>query len=289
MYFYHADALALGGALVRPMPDLIESQAACSLPATGGSASAASPRFAYKDIISFESAKTNLMGGIEPSVNPAKKGDFVYVTRVSVVIEGLNIMHRMVTADRIALRIVATHKPGDDEPCIITTGCHYDGLRVAGHELKLTCDHSIFSELPTYAACKAAWEEPEKAASGARDKLRNSLMGRHIPKEPTADDPQHLRDVYAGFQEQDKLLSNDKPVLKQTVLSSFVNVEPIAATEIDTWGSIIRVPQFGTIYLGEVIVAQSQRRVNMMRVEMGSPDGATFSGPTGTSNGGGFP
>jgi hypothetical protein len=74
------------------------------------------------------------------------------------------------------------------------------------------------------------------------------------------------------------------------VLSSFVSsVEKINATEIDTWGPIIRVPQFGTIYLGEVIVSPSQRRVSMLRVEMGSPDLATFTGPTGTSNGTGFP
>jgi hypothetical protein len=287
MYFYHADALAFGGTMVRPIPEMIESLAACSLPAMGGIGSARSSKYTYKDLISFDSAQTNLMGGIEVTGS----GEQLNTTRVSVVIEGLNIMH-MVTADRIALRLVATHKPGDPEPSIITTGCHYDGLKIAGHEVKLTCDHGLYSELPTYAHFKTVWEASgEMEADSPKARLHNSLMGKSIPQAPTGDDPQHLRDIYKGFQSQHKSIAeNGKPVLGQTVLSSFVSsVEKINATEIDTWGPIIRVPQFGTIYLGEVIVSPSQRRVSMLRVEMGSPDLATFTGPTGTSNGTGFP
>ena len=118
MYLYHADALALGGTVVRPVPDIIESQVACSLPTAGGTASSRSGRFEYKGLISFESAQSSLTGNVE-----TRNGVPFNVTRVSVVIEGLNILH-MVMADRIVARLAAEHGPKEpnrpSEPKILS-------------------------------------------------------------------------------------------------------------------------------------------------------------------------
>ncbi|HWZ42104.1 MAG TPA: hypothetical protein VNW97_01435 [Candidatus Saccharimonadales bacterium] len=277
MYLYHADALALGGTLIRPVPQVIDSKAACSLPTTGGTATARVEKFSLNGLVSFDMAQSDVAGGIE-----TKSGTEFNVTRVSTVIEGLNILN-MVMADRIVVRLAAEHGPNDPEPKIITTGCHYDGLRIAGHAAVVKTDHNLFSDLPTYSKWQADW----KAGGAPHARILNSVLGSTIPKPdaPVATAPQHLRDIYKGY--EDLVASPD---LKPTVLSSFVTkVDGIDGTEIKNWGPIIVVPQFGTIYLGEAVVSSGQRRVNMLRLELGSPDGGTLIAGSGGSNGTTFP
>ncbi|SRR5258708_17784833 len=272
MYLYHADALAIGGTLVRPIPQVIESRAACSLPTAGGTSSCRVEKFSLNGLISFDMAQCDLAGGVE-----IKNGVPLCVTRVSVVIEGLNILN-MVMADRIVARLASEHGPNDKEPKIITTGCHYDGLRIAGHPVEVETAHNLYSDMPTFADWQKAWTSKNKAT---RKRVQDCMIGSTLPSAPAKTDPQHLQDVHRAVREQGKARD-----LRQTVLSSFVSkVTGIAGSEIDNWGPIIVVPQFGTIYLGEVIVSPSQRRVNMMRLELGSPDGGSFNLGSGSSNG----
>ena len=73
-------------------------------------------------------------------------------------------------------------------------------------------------------------------------------------------------------------------------MTSFVtSVTNINSKDIDNWGPIIKVPHFGTIYLGEVLVSFGQRRVNMIRLELGSPDAGSFIFGTAGGNGAPFP
>lgn len=274
MYLYHADALAIGGTLVRPISQVIESKAACSLPTAGGTSSCRVEKFSLNGSISFDMAQCDLAGSVE-----TKNGIDTSVTRVSVVIEGLNILN-MVTADRIVARLASEHGPGDKEPKIITTGCHYDGMRIAGHPVEIQTAHNLFSDMPTFADWQKAWKN-----KGTRKRVQECMIGSTLPSAPAKSDPSHLQDVHQAVTRQ-----SNAPDLKQTVLSSFVGkVTGITGSEINNWGPIIVVPQFGTIYLGEVLVSQSQRRVNMLRLELGSPDGASFVVGSGSSNGTTFP
>jgi hypothetical protein len=265
MYLYHADALALGGKVVRPVQDIIESQVACSLPTIGGNAIARSGRFDYKGLLSYESAQSSLTGGIEN-----RDGKDFHVTGISIVIEKLNILN-MVTADRIVARLAAEHGPAGPampkEPDIITTGCHFDGLRIAGHAAEVVTNHGLFSDLPTYAHWQKAWI----GAATEKERVLNSMVGSQMKSARGVEAP-HLQEVRQAFSAHSTAAD-----LPQTVLSSFVrNVDGINGTEIDNWGSIIVVPQFGTIYLGEVIVSAGRRRLNMVRLVLGSPVAGDF-------------
>jgi hypothetical protein len=168
------------------------------------------------------------------------------------------------------------------EPEIITTGCHFGGLKIAGYPVEVEMGHDLFASMPTYKHWQKAWTR-----SGApRKSISSCIMGSNLstpdPKEP---EPLHLQDVRQGFKVQ-----SGAGALQSTVLTSFVkSVKGIQGSEIKTWGPIVVIPQFGTIYLGEVIVSFGQRRVHMMRLELGSPDAGTFIfGSTG-SNGSTFP
>jgi hypothetical protein len=283
MYLYHAHAVALGGAVERPSPQTIGALASCVLPIAGGTSSASEGKF-DNGLIAFDSAQSALTGSEE-----SRSDATVYVSGVSVIIRGLNIRN-MFTADEVVLRIASEHagpphpKRGKitadwGEAKIITTGSHFDNLKIAGYKVTVEADHKFFSDCPTYHDFQIAWQ------GAGRSKVKKSLMGSTLKRPPGRDDPEHLREIYRGFDEQRKSAK-----LKHSVLFSFVKeVKGIGGAEIDNWGPIIRIPQFGTIYLGEVIVSPGHRRVNMFRLQLGSPDGAGTVGGSGGSNGTGFP
>ncbi|HLJ29216.1 MAG TPA: hypothetical protein VKY85_21085 [Candidatus Angelobacter sp.] len=285
MYLYHAHAVALGGTIERPDSQTIEGVAGCVLPLSGGTSSASSGKF-DNGLVAFDSAQSQLTGSVE-----TRNGQLVHVTGVSTVINGLNIRN-MFMADQVVVRIASEHSPRPpmpsppagtpvpplDEPSIITTGCHFDNLKIAGHQVTVDMDHKVFVDFPTYGDCQRAWSGSD------RGRLEPRLLGSTMPP-PGATDPQHLREIYQGFDLQSK-----SATLRPNVLCSFVqNVKGINGAEIDNWGPIIRIPQFGTMYLGEVLISPGYRGVNMFRLQLGSPDGAGVVGGGGGSNGTGFP
>lgn len=278
MYLYHAHAVALGGTVERPTQQIIPALGACSLALSGGTSSAKESSF-DNGLVAFDSAQSDITGGVE-----TRNGATVYVTGVNISINGLNIRN-MVMVDQMVLRLASEHQepspPGTPwgEPKTFTTGCHFDNLKIAGHSVGVVTDHRFFSDFPTHGHLETAW------GGTARARVESRLMGSTINPAPGPTDPGHLHDIYNGYQRQ-----KGSSTLKPTVLCSFVqSVGPISGTEITNWGSIIRIPQFGTLYLGEVVSCPGHRRVNMFRLQLGSPDGAGLDVGTGGSNGTGFP
>jgi hypothetical protein len=123
-FLYHAQGSALGGFITAPVTEALETQAAVSLPITGGYGRARSGAFRFRDFVSLRAAHSYVSG------QPSLTGGFE--TLVTSVVEGLNILD-VVTADRIVARIAASHsgKPGAP-PTITTAGSHFENLRIAG-------------------------------------------------------------------------------------------------------------------------------------------------------------
>lgn len=277
MYFYHAHAVALGEGFPGSTQPLT-SHAPCSLSIGGGNSSASAGKF-DNGLFSYDSAQSAITSRVD-----LKGGKNVYCTGVSIAIRNLNIRN-MFTADGIVGRVTCEHMydPADPksppEPDIITTGSHFDNLKIAGHPVDVQMVHEIFHDLPTHAACATDW------AKGKDSRLRGTVLGSTIKSAPEDTDPWHLKEVHATCE---KVLK--EKTLGQTVLCSFVEKATITnAGEIETWGPIIKIPHFGTVYLGEVILCPGHRRINMFRLHMGSPDGGDIVGPNGGGNGGGYP
>lgn len=281
MYLYHAHAVAFGGVVERPSPQTIVAQASCSLPISGGISSANAGRF-DNGLVSFDSAHSHLTGSAE-----RRGGTDVYHTSVSVVINGLNVGN-MFMADRVVTQVTSEHQVPNPEPDIITTGSYFENLKIAGQKVDLEMAHDVFNAFPTYQSCCDAWAGtgPSAGKPGHRTALRERLMGSTLERHPpTPSDPEHLRDAHQGFTDQDGL-----PNLKPTVIFSCVkSMKGLNAGEINNWQSIIKIPKFGTIYLGEVIVSHGHRHVNMVRLQLGSPQSGGFTGGGGGSNGTTYP
>lgn len=278
MYLYHAHAVALGGVRESPVSQIIEAQAACALSISGGISSASAGKF-NNGLISFDSAESRVLSRAE-----RKNGNYVYYSEVSITINNLNADNRFM-ADRVITKIASEHKvpidndpPDDSEPEITTTGSHFENLRIGGHPVTLETCHDVFHALPTYQHCQADWKKKDS-------RLRDTLMGTALDPAPKPGDPEHLHTIHKGFVTQ-----RDSKDLRRTVLCSFIkNVNGINGAEIKNCNSIIRIPQWGTIYLGEVIISHGHRRVNMFRLQLGSPQEGGFVGGGGGSNGTTYP
>jgi len=123
-FVFHASTFALGGEITRPFNDVLDVQAAATLPSAGGYGSSRAEKFRYREMISFDRAYSQVVG--------SSRGG-VHETLVTSVIEGLNILD-MVTADRVVGRLVSEHGRGGkhDPVSLLPLGSYFVNLRIAG-------------------------------------------------------------------------------------------------------------------------------------------------------------
>ncbi|HEX5482816.1 MAG TPA: choice-of-anchor P family protein [Terriglobia bacterium] len=141
-FLYHAHAAGLAGQITLPFNDLIEVQAASAIPQTGGYSSSRVENFAYKNILSFQSATTQATG----SYNPEEKA---YNTLVTATIEKLNVLDQ-VTADRVVAHLTSKHPESGGQPSIIPLGSSFVNLRIAGCPVDVRLDSATFVQFDTY-------------------------------------------------------------------------------------------------------------------------------------------
>jgi hypothetical protein len=207
--------------------------------------------------------------------------DGSYTTLASSTIEGLNILD-MVTADRIVARVASKQLITDDEPTITPIGSHFENLRIAGCPIEVELDTDLFNRFGTFSDFKKAYE--------ADQQHRERMQAAFLWGKPKFEVPDFLRERYNWF-------AGDKfPESKGIVLCSLVKGFKTCCGEfkdncgeLKVYGNVIDVPQFGKVYLGEVMLKHHEREVTMLRVEMGSPTSGPASGPSGGGGGTTYP
>lgn len=247
-FFYHAQASAIGGVFRRPFVDVLESQAATSLPITGGIGNKTQSNFNFRDTVRFDSASTQVTGSQNPD-------DGSYNTLSTTTVVGLNIAN-MVMADRIVARISTRHSADDTETTVIPQGSEFVGLRIGGEPINPELDLSLFTELNTSAKFKRRYT--------GDDKFKEDMRKRFLWGKLEDSAPQHLKARYK-WQSDPSALPESQGIMPCSLVKS------IGKTSLKTYGNVIIVPDFGTIYLAEYLVQESSRRLNMMRLMLGSP------------------
>lgn len=322
MYLYHASALGLGGKLTQPSNEIIDPQAAACLCSAGGQSTFSKDRFNSKGI-SFDSALVEVTGG--PVVDAP---DETHATTTKVTIAGLNILD-VVTADKVVLHLESRHrlKDGPEPSITINNDSGFENLKISSHPIEVQdWVHETFRKYDTYKKFQDAFKRPDgktapantstggatiatiktapadtgtgsttiktvpadtgnaNVENAARQEILDCMMGCHL--QTNGSDPKHLADVKKGF---NKLQAADE--LSTPMLCSIVKtIRPLdTGANIAVQGPIIIVPDFGTVYLGEVVVMPGMRRVNMLRLELGSPKVGSITASSGESNGTAFP
>lgn len=257
-YFYNAHGHAFSGQITRPFEQDIEVLAGMSLPVTGGYGSVRVENFRLKEVVSFKAAHTHVMG----SFDPEKKN---HTTLVSTTIEGLNFMD-VVTADKVVMRL-ASHfhldndaKPPecDHEPHIIPLGSHFENLRIAGFPVSVELDHELFQRIDTFQMLLKELDSNKGFEKMARDPYQTGQL-------------------------------QDLPDKCGMVLCSLVKDMEVKGSGVKRDGHVFTIPEFGKVYVAEMICENSSRTLTMLRFELGSPGGGGGSGGSGGTNGQPYP
>jgi hypothetical protein len=249
-YLFQASAFGIAGQIAHPFNDLIPVQAASALPSVGGFGSARADGFRYREILSFASAYSQVVG------TEAAEG-VLEIVSLSVV-EKLNLLD-VVTCDRIVARLSSKYTSdyeagsGPPESSIVPLGSRFEGLRIGNHffeRLEVAPDYFCQPE-------QACWTGLCKAVEKDRGLLQNLSLpapdGRPVPL------PDDLQSTgLLGFC---IALGEPKP---GEVLGAPLRFE---------------VPQFGTVHLGEFFCYPSSRSLTMLRVELGCSHHGNVSGP----------
>jgi len=286
-HIYHAHALGVAGNIVDAEPGLniqlgsIPSKATTSLSHMGGEGSDRVQDFEMKNFMSFRNAYVEVKGRFNEEIK-------CYETIVSAVVEGLKVRD-VVSADRITSKLTARHPKGTeqadakkpagqqclDEPIVSPIGSSFENLKIAGQVIDAEIATQKFHDKGTY--------------SGAKD--ATDLTPWQLSKQLEKADGQHpsLNQFRKGV--KDLLASHE------ILACSLVNLDPakFAGQPIGIFGSVIVVPNFGVIHLAELLIQRHSRRLNMLRISMGSPvtgsfvaadtfSNGTTSPPTGTGN-----
>jgi hypothetical protein len=240
IFYYQASASPLGGQMTQPYLRPIPSPASSALSAAGGFASSESEAFNHQNIVSFTAARTRISGHEAPD-----GGEFS--TLVTTVVEGLNILE-IVTAKRVVAQLsVAFPKDGGPRR-IATAGSHFEGLRIGGYDANPEPNGELLRAPLTVEGIRGIGVEQSKALT---DKAA-WLTARY------------------GWTKR-----GQKGNAALTMCSLLNAVSPKLPGR--SFGHVIVIPDFGRIFLGELLVSHSSAQLSMVRAELGCNVHATLT------------
>jgi hypothetical protein len=245
-YHYNAHGSALSGHFTSPFDEIIEVQAGMSLAPSGGYGSARVENFRFKELVSFDAATTKVLGSMKKEGNS-------HSTLVSTTVEGLNILG-VVTADRVIARLAAHHLADREEAQFTLLGSHFENLRIAGCPVTVELDHELFLRMDTFDA--------------VRNEYKTNSEFRRMAGDP----------FDTGKSQE---ISDQCGVLYCSLVKDIKTTCP----GIRRRGHILEVPQFGRIYLAEVIAECGTRALTMLRFELGSTPGGSGTVANAQANG----
>jgi hypothetical protein len=275
VHYYHADASALGGHIRRPFDRPIPVQAAVSLPPVGGFVEAHGRKnpdeSEVNSIVSFEAAYSHVSGS-RNKVNGA------FTTMVTSTVEKFNVLDTF-TADRLVAQISIDHPPKGYIPKVSLIGTQFENVRIGGDRVEIIldldiCSHSNEGEYPSQRCMY-----DRQFLSKVGEQYRRTNDAKSMPdwiEDRTV--PEWVKDRYQWDDSEDALSE------KGHVLCSIVK-EIRGKFPGKHYHNIIEIPDFGKIFLGELIVDCVSYQLIMARLELGSPTEASVSASVGKANG----
>jgi hypothetical protein len=249
-FHYHACAHAFSGSFTRPFNEAIDVQASSALPIIGGHGRARVDNFQFREFISFRKGYTHVSGAHQGE-------DDSHNTLVTSTVEGLNLFD-VVTADRIVARLYSKHLPNKPEGFITMVGSKFENLRIAGCRVDITLNIELFERLPTFVAAKNDFDHNGEFRTIAEDPFQTG---------------QKLKTVEPGG----------------AFLCTCVKEMDTTCPGVERVGHCFKVPGFGKIFLGEVVVRYGERTLTMVRLEIGSAVSGIGSAVQAMTNGRTFP
>jgi hypothetical protein len=259
VFYFHADAVSIGGFLEEPFR-FVPTPSSAALSSAGGLATTATKEFNFEEGIKAKSTYTFVTG------RPIQDGG-PWTQRVVSVIEGLDLFGRF-TADRLVAQVFIEQPAGGGLRKISFAGSSFTNLRVDGKPLVL---HSESALLPTQDRDVDAYNQsatctPDLAwptLSGVAQRQGAAFLANK-------ETPEWARSRFGWITAKQP---DGKTGFEGYTLCSLVNqVDGLAAGQ--SFGHCVDIPDFGTIFLAEVVVFPYSVQLAMLRAELcGKPKG----------------
>ena len=282
LYLFQANAAALSLRLRRPHEVMYTEGSAC-LMGIGGVAKAECHTLfrLHGGILGADSYSTEVTGDFvnrkaardmtdshPPAVSTWETNRLAITTSTECTVNGFHSKNFDSSAriDGPSLRIgqfdfrmegTSSRKDGE-ELAIGFKRLSFSSVFINGMELKVTVERSLFNDCPTFGSFKKKFE------SGKFPKEFAHMVYRPAGQGGKLHDPRGFCTVTVVNKIQWKDPKGDPNMIE---------------------GHSIKVPGYGTIYLGEMTIAPLQRRLHMVRVELGCPDGGSGGGGLGCLGG----
>lgn len=275
-FVFRGNAAALGGQIYRPKTIIVDVGGASSLGVSGGRSQAQIKGKSFGDIIKFGSA-TTLAEGLFDDEKTARavtdhrghQEDLSSTTTVTSDIRELAVGQNPVfSAKRIRATLVSRKPDHSGEPSIAPAkDTTIQGVDIGGRVLNVKLNTDLFQKYDTRSKFAAAADDAKFVRSYAQHLLTNTTI--------------------EGQQRRPGLVARDGIIYTTIVEKIEWKGKAYPGATID--GHTVIVPEFGTVFFGELLIASAERRLTMVRFELGSPIGGYTDAGDVSSNGSFFP
>jgi hypothetical protein len=270
---FHGNASGVAAHLYWPENKMLPVQAASSLPVIGGVSQSKAGPGGIGTFLHFQSAETSAHGeyvdgkAAEEALRGKRPIDGLATkTTVTARVRGVHVGNRLTIAVANA-GLVSQHPiTGTRQPSIQPVDNHLEGIRVDNAVLHVKLNEKLFCEFDTLDKLAAGFAKgfaPEQSA-----------MFFHPD----------------GGQTEGKAttLPSSNGIVCCTLVEK-MEWEGNAPTAARIEGNVLTVADFGKVYFGVMLISGTARRIVMVRLQLGSPDGGEASAADVESNGDNWP
>jgi hypothetical protein len=281
-FLFHGHASAIGGRIVRhknkPIDLVIESASDSALTPVGGRSRSNVAGKDFGGLVSFGSASTFAEGlfdnhkqVVNASYGRLDENALVATTRVTADIHDVVIgTGPTLTVKRLRGTLHSRSPFGSGQPSIkpidVRKQTVIEAVFIDDYELLIELNARVFGKYDTHAKLLTAVDDPRFV----------SRHGHHLFMRSGVD---HRAAAPAGS----LVVSHD--LIHSTIVHKLRwKGKSCPGAHIDHHS--VKIPKFGRIYFGEMLISDRSRRLTMMRVKLGSPIGGQVAFAAMDPNGG---
>jgi hypothetical protein len=255
-FIFKGNATAFGGRLVRPKDIMLEAGGASSLTVVGGRSVWSDKDLRFGDSVRIKSASTFAEGRfddtkklIELTHHKLLEETLTATTVVKAAVKGLVVGGTpQLKVKSVQASMTSKSPAASDEPAMrLDNETSFDGVAIDGHNLEIEIAYDVFQRYDTKA------------------KLLGAVDDAKFVK-------QHGHLFHLTGQPERRRLVREGGIITGTIVRSISwKGASMPGARID--GNSVVVPDFGTIHFGEILITATERRVSMLRLQLGSPEG----------------
>jgi len=247
--YLHGDATAVGGRMQKPVEKFVPTVAPVSLPGVGGYTNSVHEEgFRFEETVSCKRAYSRV-----ESDHHADGSASILLTSA---VEELNILE-VFAARRIVTQLTICVPPDRSDIGVCTIGTCYEGVRIAGFEclVEMTQGLQPLDRTPEGDSRSVTWSEVRAKGRTQAQTLLSSFKDRNES------------DAYEWAERKYGWLTTEPSGTARSLCSLVDSVK--TAAPVRCHGSVIEIPHFGRITLGELVVTNDHVRLVGLRADLG--------------------